>query len=160
MCGSRDTVADQQRTHPADERPPSLSPADMNKDEYESLPTNSVAVHMTAGAVAGIMEHCVMYPFDSVKVSSAIIRAAHPRFHPPALLHNLLAAAGGALPVGHRLAPRDAINPWDFHGIPSTDNPGKVTIWRRRRRRRFSSMLSWNRPSLGDRLVTIYLPQI
>ncbi|XP_011863963.1 PREDICTED: mitoferrin-1 isoform X2 [Vollenhovia emeryi] len=39
----------------------------MSKDDYESLPTNSVAVHMTAGAVAGIMEHCVMYPFDSVK---------------------------------------------------------------------------------------------
>lgn len=44
----------------------------MNKDEYESLPTTSVAVHMTAGALAGIMEHCVMYPFDSVKVSSAV----------------------------------------------------------------------------------------
>lgn len=40
----------------------------MEKDDYESLPTNSVAVHMTAGALAGIMEHCVMYPFDSVKV--------------------------------------------------------------------------------------------
>lgn len=40
----------------------------MDKDDYESLPTNSVAVHMTAGAVAGIMEHCIMYPFDSVKV--------------------------------------------------------------------------------------------
>ncbi|XP_025262366.1 mitoferrin-2 isoform X2 [Camponotus floridanus] len=39
----------------------------MDKDDYESLPTNSVAVHMTAGAVAGIMEHCIMYPFDSVK---------------------------------------------------------------------------------------------
>ncbi|XP_015513560.1 mitoferrin-1 isoform X1 [Neodiprion pinetum] len=39
----------------------------MNVDEYESLPTGSVAVHMTAGALAGIMEHCVMYPLDSVK---------------------------------------------------------------------------------------------
>lgn len=39
----------------------------MNADVYESLPTSSVAVHMTAGAFAGIMEHCVMYPLDSVK---------------------------------------------------------------------------------------------
>lgn len=40
----------------------------MNAEIYESLPTSSVAVHMTAGAFAGIMEHCVMYPLDSVKV--------------------------------------------------------------------------------------------
>lgn len=40
----------------------------MNAEVYETLPTSSVAVHMTAGAFAGIMEHCVMYPLDSVKV--------------------------------------------------------------------------------------------
>lgn len=40
----------------------------MNQDDYESLPTTSVSVHMTAGALAGIMEHCIMYPIDSVKV--------------------------------------------------------------------------------------------
>lgn len=40
----------------------------MNVEDYESLPTASVGVHMTAGAFAGIMEHCVMYPLDSVKV--------------------------------------------------------------------------------------------
>ncbi|XP_043797498.1 mitoferrin-1-like [Apis laboriosa] len=39
----------------------------MNTEIYETLPTSSVAVHMTAGAFAGIMEHCVMYPLDSVK---------------------------------------------------------------------------------------------
>ncbi|CAD6211161.1 GSCOCG00010958001-RA-CDS [Cotesia congregata] len=39
----------------------------MDIDEYESLPTTSVGVNMTAGASAGIMEHCVMYPVDSVK---------------------------------------------------------------------------------------------
>lgn len=39
----------------------------MDAELYESLPTSSVAVHMTAGAFAGIMEHCVMYPLDSVK---------------------------------------------------------------------------------------------
>ena len=41
----------------------------MEFDEYESLPTGDVGIHMTAGAVAGIMEHCVMFPIDSVKVS-------------------------------------------------------------------------------------------
>lgn len=39
----------------------------MEFDDYESLPTSSVRIHMTAGAVAGIMEHCIMYPVDSVK---------------------------------------------------------------------------------------------
>ncbi|XP_051157389.1 mitoferrin-1-like [Leptopilina boulardi] len=39
----------------------------MNIDDYESLPTSSVGIHMIAGAFAGIMEHCVMYPLDSVK---------------------------------------------------------------------------------------------
>lgn len=38
--------------------------------EYESLPPHvSVMTHMTAGAVAGILEHTVMYPVDSVKVT-------------------------------------------------------------------------------------------
>ncbi|XP_055627266.1 mitoferrin [Toxorhynchites rutilus septentrionalis] len=39
----------------------------MNPDEYEQLPTTSVATNMMAGAIAGVMEHCVMYPLDSVK---------------------------------------------------------------------------------------------
>lgn len=37
-------------------------------NDYETLPTENVLTHMTAGAVAGVMEHCVMYPLDSVKV--------------------------------------------------------------------------------------------
>lgn len=40
----------------------------MNIDDYEQLPTTSVATNMTAGAIAGVLEHCVMYPLDSVKV--------------------------------------------------------------------------------------------
>lgn len=40
--------------------------------DYESLPPHaSVMTHMTAGAVAGILEHTVMYPVDSVKVRQA-----------------------------------------------------------------------------------------
>lgn len=37
-------------------------------DEYESLPTSNSTTHMIAGSMAGILEHCVMYPIDSVKV--------------------------------------------------------------------------------------------
>jgi len=37
-------------------------------DDYESLPESlHPAVHMAAGALAGIGEHCVMYPIDVVK---------------------------------------------------------------------------------------------
>lgn len=37
--------------------------------DYEGLPQGvSTSTHMLAGAVAGIMEHCVMYPVDCVKV--------------------------------------------------------------------------------------------
>ncbi|MCL4123598.1 UNVERIFIED_CONTAM: hypothetical protein GTU68_009197 [Idotea baltica] len=39
----------------------------MEFDDYESLPTENIGIHMTAGAVAGIMEHCLMFPVDSVK---------------------------------------------------------------------------------------------
>ncbi|XP_026679663.1 mitoferrin-2 isoform X2 [Diaphorina citri] len=39
----------------------------MNFEDYESLPTTNVQTHMVAGAAAGVMEHCVMYPLDSVK---------------------------------------------------------------------------------------------
>lgn len=39
----------------------------MEEDEYESLPEAGVMTHMMAGAAAGILEHCVMYPVDSVK---------------------------------------------------------------------------------------------
>ncbi|KPJ02979.1 Mitoferrin-1 [Papilio xuthus] len=43
----------------------------MNFEDYETLPTQNSVTHMTAGAIAGVMEHCIMYPLDSVKVSGA-----------------------------------------------------------------------------------------
>jgi len=40
-----------------------------SSDDYESLPESMhPAIHMAAGALAGIGEHCVMYPIDVVKV--------------------------------------------------------------------------------------------
>ncbi len=40
-----------------------------DEDEYESLPNNATTMdHMIAGAAAGIMEHCIIYPVDVVKV--------------------------------------------------------------------------------------------
>lgn len=45
----------------------------MNFEDYETLPTTNVSTHMTAGAFAGVMEHCVMYPLDSVKVILILI---------------------------------------------------------------------------------------
>lgn len=45
----------------------------MNFEDYESLPSQSAATHMTAGALAGVMEHCIMYPLDSVKVTSVVM---------------------------------------------------------------------------------------
>lgn len=45
------------------------SSSSSNEPEYESLPeTVSTSTHMIAGAVAGVLEHCVMYPIDCVKV--------------------------------------------------------------------------------------------
>lgn len=41
--------------------------------DYEGLPQGAAtSTHMLAGAVAGIMEHCLMYPIDCVKVTNTI----------------------------------------------------------------------------------------
>jgi hypothetical protein len=51
----------------------------MEESEYESLPTERVAIHLMAGAMAGVMEHCVMYPVDCVKV---LIQSRAPQILP------------------------------------------------------------------------------
>lgn len=47
---------------------------EFDTDEYESLPNHitSTSIHLSAGAIAGVMEHCVVYPIDSVKVSQPL----------------------------------------------------------------------------------------
>lgn len=44
----------------------------MGEVDYESLPTNSLWQHLLAGALAGMMEHCSMYPVDCVKVDAYV----------------------------------------------------------------------------------------
>lgn len=51
----------------------------MNFDDYEQLPSPSVATNMIAGAAAGVLEHCVMYPMDSIKVNRIIIPHSAPK---------------------------------------------------------------------------------
>lgn len=46
----------------------------MDFGDYETLPNSSTTTHMIAGAFAGIMEHCLMYPFDSVKTRMQMLQ--------------------------------------------------------------------------------------
>lgn len=46
--------------------------ADMGEVDYESLPTNNLRHHLLAGAMAGMMEHCFVYPVDCVKVGITV----------------------------------------------------------------------------------------
>lgn len=46
--------------------------AEDSQPDYEGLPQGaSTSTHMLAGAVAGIMEHCLMFPIDCVKVAQS-----------------------------------------------------------------------------------------
>lgn len=52
-------------------------------EDYESLPDSvHPSIHMIAGALAGVGEHCVMYPVDVVKVYLKIIFSfSHSHFY-------------------------------------------------------------------------------
>lgn len=57
-------------------------------DDFESLPpTVSPFTHMTAGAMAGIVEHTAMYPVDSIKTRMQVLRP-----HPTAVYTGILHA--------------------------------------------------------------------
>ncbi|KAG9510529.1 Mitoferrin-1, partial [Fragariocoptes setiger] len=47
---------------------------DQDGDPYETLPGENTKIYMTAGAMAGILEHCIMYPVDVVKTRMQSIR--------------------------------------------------------------------------------------
>lgn len=47
--------------------------------DYEALPEDaSIAAHLSAGAFAGIMEHTVMFPIDSIKTRMQMIALGQP----------------------------------------------------------------------------------
>lgn len=56
---------------------------DNDEDPYESLPGGrNTIIYMTAGAAAGVLEHCIMYPIDVVRTRMQSIRPliAHQSF--------------------------------------------------------------------------------
>lgn len=60
------------------EKPHLLGPELLEVD-YEALPEDaSIFAHLSAGAFAGIMEHTVMYPIDSVKTRMQMLAAGQP----------------------------------------------------------------------------------
>jgi len=61
------------------------------EDVYESLPEgSSIGVTLFAGASAGIMEHCVMYPVDCVKTRMQALACDKPKFQSTSIVRNLL----------------------------------------------------------------------
>eukprot|EP00124_Ichthyophonus_hoferi_P000204 Ihof_evm11s7 gene=Ihof_evmTU11s7 len=54
-------------------------------DEYEALPTSNVSVHLMAGAIAGVVEHCAMYPLDSIKTKMQSLNPATKEMYPNVL---------------------------------------------------------------------------
>lgn len=53
---------------------PIIPGVDAIEIDYEALPENaSLAAHLAAGALAGIMEHSVMFPIDSIKTRMQIL---------------------------------------------------------------------------------------
>ena len=41
--------------------------------DYEGLSTDSLAINMLAGSLAGISEHAVMFPVDMIKVRPPVL---------------------------------------------------------------------------------------
>ncbi|XP_068451828.1 mitoferrin-2-like [Clinocottus analis] len=68
--------------------PPEASTSAEPEIDYEGLPQGAATgTHMLAGSVAGIMEHCVMYPIDCVKTR---MQSLHPE--PAARYRNVMDA--------------------------------------------------------------------
>jgi len=58
---------------------------------YESLPEgSSVGVTLGAGAMAGIMEHCLMFPVDCVKTRMQALACDKPKFQSSSIIKNLI----------------------------------------------------------------------
>lgn len=58
---------------------PHFIPTEPLEVDYEALPEDaSIVAHLSAGAFAGIMEHTVMYPIDSIKTRMQMVASAQP----------------------------------------------------------------------------------
>lgn len=84
---------------------------EMGELDYESLPTDRLSAHLVAGSAAGIMEHCMMYPVDCVKVSSSCLPDLCP------LVHGGRGGAGcphtrGSMVSGHSLPSITPVSLW------------------------------------------------
>ncbi|XP_013103437.1 mitoferrin [Stomoxys calcitrans] len=71
----------------------------MNVDDYESLPTTSLGINMTAGAIAGVLEHIVMYPMDSVKTRMQSLSPATSKLNITATFQNMIRKEGIFRPI-------------------------------------------------------------
>ncbi|KAH8388406.1 hypothetical protein KR093_005774 [Drosophila rubida] len=71
----------------------------MNIDDYESLPTTSVGINMTAGALAGILEHIIMYPLDSVKTRMQSLTSPTKHLNITATFKNMITREGIMRPI-------------------------------------------------------------
>ena len=61
------------------------------EDDYESLREGaSIGTVMTAGAIAGIMEHCVMFPVDCVKTRMQALACDKTKFRSSSIFANLI----------------------------------------------------------------------
>lgn len=61
------------------------------EDEYESLPEgSSVYAILGAGAAAGVMEHCCMFPVDCVKTRMQALACNTPKFQSNSIVRNIL----------------------------------------------------------------------
>ncbi|KAL7731156.1 hypothetical protein ACLKA6_014350 [Drosophila palustris] len=68
-------------------------------DDYESLPTTSVGINMTAGALAGILEHIVMYPLDSVKTRMQSLNPTNSHLNIMGTFKNMITREGLMRPI-------------------------------------------------------------
>ena len=61
----------------------------MSEDDYESLGDDvSLPVTMSAGAVAGIMEHCCMFPVDVIKTRQQALACDKTTLQSKSILRN------------------------------------------------------------------------
>lgn len=65
--------------------------------DYEALPEDaSIAAHLSAGAFAGIMEHTVMFPIDSIKTRMQMFVSGQPASRSVILSISLISSSEGA----------------------------------------------------------------